>query len=269
MATRDQIIDIAIGDGHIAGTLITPATLVAGVLFVHGWGGSQEQYLARAREIAALGCVCLAFDLGGHAATRPRFETVSRESNLRDVLAAYDILAAQPAVDRSAIAVVGSSYGGYLAAILTSMRAVKWLALRAPALYIDTGWEVPKLQLHKEQDLKAYRNSLVGPEENRALRACAAFQGDTLIIESELDSIIPATVITSYRGAFIQSRSLTYRVIQGADHGLSQDTSQRAYTSLLVNWLTEMVFGAREGNAVRQTSKDSAKAMPEAPPKPG
>jgi dienelactone hydrolase len=268
MTTRDQTIDIAVGDGHIAGTLITPATLVAGVLFVHGWGGSQEQYMARAREIAGLGCVCLAFDLSGHAKTRPQYETVSRDGNLRDVLAAYDVLAAHPLVDRTAIAVVGSSYGGYLAAILTSMRPVKWLALRAPALYIDTGWEMPKLQLHKEQDLKAYRNSFVPAEENRALRACATFQGDVLIVESEVDGTIPPTVITSYREAFIQSRSLTYRVIQGADHGLSKEASQRAYTTLLVNWMTEMLFGAREGNAARQAPARADRAPPEAPPKP-
>ena len=63
------------------------------MLFVHGWGGSQEQYLARAREIAALGCICLTFDLRGHARTEPQHETVTREDNLRDVLAAYDVLA--------------------------------------------------------------------------------------------------------------------------------------------------------------------------------
>ena len=62
--TRDDIIDIRVGeDQHIAGTLVAPGTMIPGVLFVHGWGGSQEQYLARAREIAALGCICLTFDL--------------------------------------------------------------------------------------------------------------------------------------------------------------------------------------------------------------
>jgi pimeloyl-ACP methyl ester carboxylesterase len=71
---------------------------------------------------------------------------------------------------------VGSSYGGYLAAILATLRPVKWLALRVPALYIDSGWELPKLQLHKEQDLRAYRRSFVPADSNRALRACAAFE---------------------------------------------------------------------------------------------
>jgi hypothetical protein len=41
---------------------------------------------------------------------------------------------------------------------------------------------------------------------------------------------------------------LTYRVIQGADHGLSDEGSQRAYTALVVSWLAEMVGGRRAGS---------------------
>ena len=133
MTTRDDRIAISVDDQEISGTLVTPATVVPGVLFLHGSGGSQEQYLARAREIAALGCVCLTVDLRGHAGTEEQKETVTREDNLRDAIAAYDTLASHRAVDKEAIAVVGSSYGGYLAAILSSLRRVRWLALRVPA----------------------------------------------------------------------------------------------------------------------------------------
>ena len=70
MPTRDEAIEIAVDDQRVAGTLVTPATVIPGVLFVHGWGANQEQYLARARQIAALGCVCLTFDLRGHARDR-------------------------------------------------------------------------------------------------------------------------------------------------------------------------------------------------------
>src|SRR6185436_3435244 len=157
---------------HILGTLITPGSLVSGVLFVHGWGGDQRQYLARGRALAGLGCVCLTFDLRGHAQTHTQYESVSREESLRDILAAYDFLAAQHNVDSDAIAVVGSSYGGYLAALLTSMRPVKWLALRVPALYKDSEWTLPKLKLRTEQDLAKYRLQPVGPEDSNALRAC-------------------------------------------------------------------------------------------------
>ncbi|GIZ51545.1 alpha/beta hydrolase family protein [Noviherbaspirillum aridicola] len=267
MHIHDDRIRIAVDGESIEGTIVTPGTLLPGVLFVHGWNGSQDQYIARAREIAALGCVCLTFDLRGHAGTEPLKDTVSRENNLHDVLAAYDRLAGQRNVDRDSIAVVGSSYGGYLAAILTTLRPVKWLALRVPALYMDNNWETPKLQLHKDQDLAAYRQSLVQASDNRALRACAAFEGDVLVVESECDKVIPHAVISNYLEACVKPRSLTYRVIKGADHGLTDEAGQRAYTALLVNWFTEMVFGEREGRAnLTQAATMPGTALPEAPP---
>lgn len=242
--TREEIIDIEVDGVHIAGTVFAPAARMPGVLFVHGWGGSRDQYLARAQAIAALGCVCLTFDLRGHALTREQHETVTRDSNLNDVLAAYDCLARESGVDPDAIAVVGSSYGGYLGAILTSLRPVRWLALRVPALYRDEDWCLPKRQLHKGTDLQLYRRSVVPAAENRALRACADFKGDVLVVESEQDMVIPHPVITSYVEACAHARSLTYRVMAGADHGLSEERWQHAYTDLLAGWVKEMVCGA-------------------------
>lgn len=242
MPSRDERVAIAVDGGCIAGTLVTPTPRLPGVLFVHGWGGSQDQYLARARQVAALGCVCLTFDLRGHAGTQPQQETVSRENNLRDVVAAYDVLAAHRLVDPASIAVVGSSYGGYLAAILTSLRAVKWLALRAPALYMDQDWDAPKRQLHHGDELLMYRQHLVMAVNNKALRACETFTGDVLVVESERDHVIPHPVIASYLEATKHAHSLTYRVLEEADHGLTDETWQRAYTTLLHNWLREMLI---------------------------
>jgi pimeloyl-ACP methyl ester carboxylesterase len=245
MPTRDDPVDIVVDGEAIAGTLVSPGTLVPGVLFVHGWGGSQQQYISRAREIAALGCISLTFDLRGHASTNAQRDTVSREDNLQDVVAAYDLLVSQPGVDTSSVAVVGSSYGGYLAAILTSLRPVRWLALRVPALYKDEDWDLPKSELRKEQNLEVYRRKPVHPQESIALRACATFGGDALIVESEHDSTIPHQVIANYREALASAHSLTYRMIEGADHGLSNPRWQQAYTTVLVNWLSEMLSGAR------------------------
>src|SRR5215217_3394538 len=259
MTTRDEAIDIRVDGQRIAGTLVTPDTLVPGVLFVHGWGGSQEKYLARAREIAALGCVCLTFNLRGHAETEPQHDTVTREDNLRDLLVAYDLLTGHSLVDKSSIAVVGSSYGASLAAILTELRPVRWLALRVPALYRDEDWSLPKQQL-KKYELAAYRRLAISPDENRALGACAAFRGDVLIVESGHDDIIPHPVIANYMAAFEKAHSVTYRVIEAADHGLSEETWQQAYTTLLVNWAT-MVLGAHEGDSAPEVLAPTRQAM--------
>jgi pimeloyl-ACP methyl ester carboxylesterase len=248
MSPREETLDIPVDGQHIAGTLLTPDSLTSttpGALFLHGWGGSQEQYLARAREVAALGYVCLTFDFRGHAKTQPQHETVSRGDNLRDALAAYDVLAGRRGVDPAAIAVVGSSYGGYLGAILTSLRSVRWLGLRAPALYKDADWDLPKQQLHHDPDLHAYRRRVVRPEDNRALCTCAGFRGDVLLVESEHDHVVPHPVLANYLAACVQVHSLTYRVIEGADHGLAEESWRHAYTAILVDWLREMMAGER------------------------
>lgn len=243
MATRERALEIAVDGRAIAGTLIAPDTRLPGVMLVHGWDGSQVQYLARARALAAMGCICLTFDLRGHARDKAHRATVTREENLCDMLAAYDLLAAHPAVDTSAMLVVGSSYGGYLAAVMSALRPVRWLALRVPALYQDDDWLVPKQQLSRTA-LAQYRAQVQPPDSNRALAASHVFQGDVLLVESECDDIVPHPTIESYRSAFGAARSMTYRVIKGADHSLARPEWSESYTTLLLNWFREMLGNA-------------------------
>jgi uncharacterized protein len=254
MSPHSETLEIEVDGQRIEGTLLRPREAreaLPGVLFVHGWGGSREQYLDRARCIAALGCACVAFDLRGHEKTHAQHETVTREENLRDVLAAYDALTRCGHADAGRIAIVGSSYGAYLGTLLTARRPVRWLALRAPALYKDAGWQVPQRKLHQDPDFDAFRQRTVRADENRALAACASFHGDVLVVESEKDQVMPHPVIANYLAAFTNAHSLTYRVIDGADHGLSSPEWKQAWTDLLVTWLKELTAPAR-GEPQRQ-----------------
>ncbi|MBE0692162.1 MAG: alpha/beta fold hydrolase [Aquamicrobium sp.] len=235
---------IPVADSRLAGQLVEPRTGVPGVLFIHGWAGSQERDKKRAKALAQLGFVCLTFDMRGHGDTAERLRMVTREDNLRDVCAAYDVLVGQEHVDPESIAVVGSSYGAYLAVLATARRPVRWLALRVPALYRDEDWAVPKFQLDRKE-LAAYRQRIVSYEDNVAIQQCRRFAGDVLIVESENDEIVPHPVVASYLASLIAARSVTYRVISGADHALSAAESRRAYDQLLSHWLREMIFGAR------------------------
>lgn len=249
MKLHDEAVDIAVDGEHIEGRLLVPEDprqSAPGVLFVHGWGGNQEQYLARARIVAALGCACLTFDLRGHEKTQSQHETVTREDNLHDALAAYEVLARCPGVDASKIAVVGSSYGAYLGAIATALCQVRWLSLRAPALYKDADWDLPKRKLHQDPDFGDFRRRAHRAVDNRALDACAQFRGDALVVESQHDCIVPHPVVANYVAAFANAHSLTYRIIEGADHGLSREPWKQAYTELLVIWLKEMTASGRD-----------------------
>ncbi|MCY1260614.1 Alpha/beta hydrolase family protein [compost metagenome] len=249
MSATSETIDIEVESSRLAGNFLSPRTHVPGVLFVHGWGGSQQRDLKRARGIAGLGCVCLTFDLRGHGAEEGRRAWITREDNLRDLLAAYDRLVAHPQIDPNAVAVVGTSYGGYLAAILSELRKVRWLALRVPAIYRDEDWLVPKRDLPRD-DLMEYRSTRIPAASNRALRACASFTGDVLVVESEHDIHVPHATILSYRAAFQQTHSMTHRIIDAADHELSTEQAQDAYTDILVRWITEMVVGERASRVI-------------------
>ena len=250
MSEDDRQIEIDVGDELVAGTLVRPHARTPGVLFVHGWGGDRAQYLARAHEIAKLGCVALTIDLRGHGRARGHREQITREDNLADVLAAFDVLASTRGVDPEAIAIVGSSYGAYLAAIATSLRPVRWLGLRAPALYEEGDWHAPKHQLDRVA-LHAYRRRVHRPDANRALAACAKFEGDVLVVASEHDDVVPHATIESYVKACGRVRSLTYLVIDGADHGLSTDDARRAYTAILVGWVQNTMLGAPRARSAK------------------
>jgi dienelactone hydrolase len=232
-------LSIPVGDSFIEGTLFHPDELRGpspGVLLIHGWGSSEEQYRRGALQLSGVGAICFTITLRGHGNTSDQQDTVSRTDNLHDALTAFDRLMAEQGVDPERIGVVGSSYGGYLAALLTRERSVRWLGLRAPALYKDEGFSVPKKQLHNDPDLHAFRRRHVAPSDNQALECCTRFQGDVLLVESEHDTVIPHQVVANYRQAFRQVHSLTHHFIQGADHALSNPDHRHEYETILCQW---------------------------------
>jgi len=237
-----KTLSIPVGDSFIDGTLFHPEDLSGGspaVLFIHGWGSSEETYRAGALKIAQLGAICFTITLRGHGETSNQQETVSRADNLHDVLTAFDRLLAEEGVDPQRIGVVGSSYGGYLAALLTAERSVRWLGLRAPALYKDEGFQQPKQQANKDPDLHAFRRRPVLHTDNHALTCSARFHGTVLVVESEHDTTIPHQVIANYLTAFHKVRSRTHYVLRGADHALSNPAHRHQYEDVLVAWFKE------------------------------
>jgi len=231
---------------HVGGKLLLPPEAEGrrpAVLFVHGWGSSQRRSLGKGRALVGRGFVCLTFNLRGHARTRALRDRVTRAQNLRDVLAAYDCLVARPEVDAARVAVVGSSYGGYLGVLLTTERKVRWLALRAPAIYKDEDFDRPKRELNLDPELPAYRRRALAPDANMALTAAARFAGDVLVVESEDDTVIPHPVIANYLRAFGSAASLTHEVLAGADHGMSRAAWRHAWGATLLRWLTDRAAG--------------------------
>lgn len=226
-------------DGQkVKGTLIFPKVVKQqspGALFIHGWTSSEESYLPRAKAVAKHGEICLIFNLRGHGKSDGRLEDFSRKDHLKDVITAYDFLVGQKSVDKNRIGVCGSSYGGYLASILTSKRKVKWLVLRAPALYPDEDFNIPTAKLIREE-INTYRRTKISPKENLALKAASKFSGNLLLVESEKDETVPRETIKNYLKAVNPKATLDHKIMKNADHALTKKKWKLEFIKILSEW---------------------------------
>ena len=90
------------------------------ILFVHGWTSERKRSYQYAKALSKLGYVCLLFDMRGHGTSDGDINKATTKEFLDDVLAAYDYLMKVEGVDKENISAVGSSFGGYLIALLSA-----------------------------------------------------------------------------------------------------------------------------------------------------
>ncbi len=196
-----------------------------------------------AEKLAARGFVCLTFDMRGHGATGGELEQLSRQDFLTDVTAAYDFLAAQPGVDASRITVIGSSFGGYMTALLSAERPVHAVVLRVPADYRDEQFDIPLVEAKQRQGGFEWKTMPHDKTETAALRAIHVFKGRILIVESEKDEVVPGALVKSYGNAASFPERLTYAVMIGAPHTTHKFPKFVAqYENIVCAWLSRDTY---------------------------
>ncbi len=220
----------------VTGTLHFPKKLKENspaVIFVHGWTSDESGYYPRAQALTSLGFICLTINLRGHGTSSGKLEDYSRKDPLDDVLAACDFLGEQKFIDKKNINIVAASYGAYLAAILASKRKVEALALRAPALYLNTEFDIPTVKLIADREDEFFKD-LEPEKDNLALEGIKQVN-KVLIIESGHDQIIPHRIIKLYKKA-ARNKNVAYEVIEDADHQLSEEKWKQEFIEILRTW---------------------------------
>jgi uncharacterized protein len=206
---------------------------------VHGWMSNQKRNVLYAQELNNLGFIVMTFDLRSHGESEGERSTLSREDYMKDMTEAYDFLVDQKEVDPERIGVIGSSFGSYLAAILSARRNIKWLALRVPANYPDEGFDEPQVK-YANAKTTAWRSEELAPDATFSLRAIGEYDNDLLIIESELDDLCPHQTMENYMNAVSDKSKLTRTVMQGADHSIKTEKFRAVFTEIIIDW-----FGKR------------------------
>ncbi len=213
-----------VGKDKLRGQLFYPSISKVknpAILLIHGWTSAQDRYVDQAENLVGLGIICLTFDLRGHGASDGNINNQSRQDFLDDALCAYDFLTANKNVDLTNITIIGSSFGAYLATLVSEHRKVKRLILRVPANYPNSNFNEPQLKYSNEVETLKWRHEVKNPQDTFALMALHDFKGEILIIESGEDKIIPHQTIQNYLDAVKDKSKLDHVVMEGAPHSLT------------------------------------------------
>ncbi len=141
-------------------------------------------------------------------------------------------------MDPAKITAVGSSFGGYLVSLLSAERSVKALVLRVPANYEDRGFTAPLHAHRMEKSRQEWKLRMHSHDATKSLRALHIFKGRVLVVESEKDEIVPASVVQSYGNAITKKKQRTYKIMKNAPHSISRYPNfQRTYRKIVLDWL--------------------------------
>lgn len=207
------------------------------ILFIPGWTSERGRSTQYATALCELGYKCVTADLRGHGTSEGDRNESTNEDFLTDVLAFYDHTAELEDVDASDVAAVGSSFGGYLVAMLAGERRLKNLVLRAPADYAVETFHVKKRQTSSDDPrVAAWRKQKRAPGATQATKALAGFTGNVLVIESELDERIPHQTIENYLACISDPSRLTHIVIPGAPHSIPEGPWRDKVEKILIDW---------------------------------
>lgn len=190
------------------GTIFVPegAGPFPGVLFCHGRASDPSSYLPIGERLARAGVSALAFGF-------PSDELLGRQT---DAESAYFFFQTHTQIDAEKIGVLGVTMGAYQATLIASKFKVRSLLLRAPAAY----------PMNKNSP---------------SIHAIRGFEGDLLIVESELDEIIPHKIIELYLKNAVKSKRKELKVLRGATHWLGEPNSKyrQEFQRIVVDWFSE------------------------------
>ena len=234
-------IEFFVDNNKLRGTIISPQNPKErnpAILFIHGWTSHKERSYQYAEGLSKLGYLSFLFDMRGHGESEGNRDKSTTKEFLDDVLAAYDYLATVKGVDTNNISTVSSSFGCYLAALLTAKRNIKRLVLRAPADYPDDTFNKRTVQNSADINpaIVTWRAQARKPNETFALAAVHNFNGEILIIESEKDDKVPHQTIQNYINAAKDKSKLTHVVMKDAPHSIKEGKFRDKVEQILADW---------------------------------
>jgi uncharacterized protein len=210
------------------------------LLVLIGWTSSKASSADLVQAlVSGTGMSAVIFNYSGHVdgVKPPKYEDIVMETrpaqHFFEVVCVFDWIREQH--PDAEISVLGTSYGGYLAALLTQHRQFKNLVLRVPAVYETSEFYKKNKEIHSTDTLRTFRKNTAALAELPQLVTAMQFKGDVLVVTHELDEQVPKETTYAYAAAFAADELLA----KGFPHSLRGVEKEEIgkYQHKIVEWI--------------------------------
>ena len=206
-------------------------------IYCHGLGSSKNQRKGKAlaSKLPARGIALFRFDFTGCGESDGQFGDTTASRLLDDLRAAHEIAANQKGIDRSRVALVGSSFGGLVSLLAMSegpnTLPVNTAVLISPATDYKENHSKPNADdnMSNEFYIDVWKRDVFGLSRN--------IRHPCLVIHGSLDDIC----FLSGSERLMQSLSSDSRleIIRGEGHFYKNEDNFNRMMALTVDWLRE------------------------------
>ncbi len=161
------------------------------VLYLIGYTSNKESYINLvSRVMDKTGFNALVLDYSGHGVSPYDLNDCTQDMNFAESIRAFDWI--KENYPESEIYVIGTSYGGYFAALLSGFRKFKKLMMRVPGSYQWTWFYTKWVNLLNEDERIVHRQSSeIVLDHPLLVSAADSFTGDVFVLTHELDKVCP------------------------------------------------------------------------------
>lgn len=190
--------------------------------------------------VSQTGMSALVIEYSGHGDSPFELKDTRPAQHFLEVICAFDWV--QDMHTDAKILVAGSSYGGYLAALLTNYRKFEKLVLRAPAIYEPAAFYTPWASRIADPESsrtnnEEYRKDIDALSKHPLLAIASSFAGQTLVVVHKNDEVVPRQTTDAYIKAFKADSFVAEGFSHGVGNSFVSQQRIRHYQSRIADWL--------------------------------
>jgi len=230
---KKREVEFKVGNDTLRGTLFIPSGKgpFPAVIFFHGSESTGETYFELGEKLSQNGILGFAFNYRGCGVSDGNIKEQTLGMGLEDAKAAMELFFPQKEVDRERVGISGSSYGAFLASMISPKYNFKSMILIVPASYARSSMNV----IHG-----THIRTLDDFNKSDSYQEIEKFKGSLLVIRSEFEDVLPMGMAEKYFEVAKDAKRKENYLLKGAKHRIKLNPkAKEVMVEKVINWFLE------------------------------